>query len=526
MALTLDERKLNELVERVVERLAPAVGARVVPATNPNATPARPGGACAPTPPTLVVPASGGGYQGGSFKAGGGGSSGGKAVASAPLLGRGGRAGVFDDVDTAVASARQAHETLVHKHSVEDRIRFIAAVRDRAERLIPQMSEMAVKETGLGRVSDKLVKNRCAALKTPGVEFLKPEAASGDDGLTLMERAPFGVIASITPTTNATETILNNGIGMLAGGNAVVFNTHPSAKGVCRWLAEELNDAIMAAGGPPNLLCVIGEPTIESAQKLMKHPGARLVVVTGGPAVVAQAMASGKRAVCAGPGNPPVVVDETAELDRAAKGIVAGASIDNNIVCIAEKEVFAVRDIADALKKQLERHGAAIMSDADIEKLERTVLTKDGHTNKEWVGKDAARIADAIGKRVPQETRILLCEVDEKHPFVQEELLMPVLAFTRVADCDEAIAAAVRAEHGFGHTSVMYSTNINNLSNMARAANTSIFVKNGPSYNGIGMGGEGWTSWTIASPTGEGLTTCRTFTRERRCVIKDSFRIV
>ncbi|MEW5850375.1 MAG: aldehyde dehydrogenase family protein [Myxococcota bacterium] len=551
MAITLDERKLNEIVERVVEKLAPAVGAKVVPATSPSATPARPGSACAPTPPTIVVPADGGGggYQGGSYKAPKKGERGdylahdtvhrtplppvqtysrsdeAEIHRRAPAVGHS-RPGVFGDMDQAVAAAREAHVQIVHNYRVEDRVRFINAIRARARGLIPQMSKMAVEETGLGRYEDKLQKNACVVEKTPSVEMLRPDAYTGDDGLALMERAPFGVIGAITPTTNPTETVMNNAICMISGGNSVVFNTHPSAKGVCRWLIEELNHAVLDAGGPPNLLSCIAEPTIESAQKLMKHPGVRLVVVTGGPAVVAQAMQSGKRAVCAGPGNPPVVVDETADLERAARGVVAGASIDNNIVCIAEKELIVVRDVADALKRLLEKNGAAIMSDADIQKLERVVLTKDGHVNKEWVGKDAARIADAIGRRVPTETRLLLCEVDEKHPFVQEELLMPVFPMFRAEDADAAIEAAVRVEHGFGHTAVMYSTNIDNLHKMARAVNTSIFVKNGPCYNGIGMGGEGWTSWTIASPTGEGLTTPRTFTRERRCTIKDSFRIV
>jgi len=523
MAITLDEKKLNEIVERVVEKLAPAMGARVVPATNLNATPARPGSACAPEPPTIVV-RDDGKYAGGSWKAGGSSSSA-PAPQRAPSVGRS-RVGVYDNMDSAVSAARQAHELLVHKYRLEDRQHFVDAVRARGRTLIERLSRMAVDETGLGRYEDKLKKNTCAVEKTPATEMLRPDAFSGDDGLTLMERAPFGVIGSITPTTNATETILNNGIGMMAAGNSVVFNTHPSAKGVSRFLVEELNDAIVQAGGPPNLWCCIAEPTIESAQALMKHPGIRLIAVTGGPAVVKQAMQSGKRAVSAGPGNPPVVVDETADLERAARGIVAGASIDNNIVCIAEKEILAVRDIADALKKQLERSGAVFLNDAETRKLEGVVLNKEGHTAKEWVGKDAAKIADAIGKRVPPETRLLICEVEEKHPFVQEELLMPVVGFVRYSDCDEAIEAAVRVEHGFGHTSVMYSTNIDNLSKMARAVNTSIFVKNGPSYHGIGMGGEGWTSWTIASPTGEGLTCSRTWTRERRCVMKDSFRIV
>jgi acyl-CoA reductase-like NAD-dependent aldehyde dehydrogenase len=143
------------------------------------------------------------------------------------------------------------------------------------------------------------------------------------------------------------------------------------------------------------------------------------------------------------------------------------------------------------------------------------------------VGKDAAKIARAIGKTVPDNTRVLLCEVDgEDHPFVQTELLMPVLPLVRVKSVDDGIAAAVRAEHGFGHTAAMYSTNIDALHHMARAMDCSIFVKNAPTYAGLGLGGEGYTSFTIASPTGEGLTTALSFSRERRCTLKDHFRIV
>lgn len=501
----LNERQMEEVIRRVVDKLAPATAgsggsANMGPVTRPEATPSA-GSRCGPTPPL---------------------------VAQTPQnfsIGRG-RRGIFNDVDSAVQAARAAHEHLVHKMTLAQRDRIIAAMRATTHAHIQELAHMAVDETGLGRVSDKLNKNALVADKTPGTEILKPWAQTGDDGLVLVERAPYGVIGAITPTTNPTETILCNSIGMIAGGNAVVFNVHPSAKRVCRFFVEKLNDAIVAAGGPDSLISMVGEPTIESANALMRHPGIRLVVVTGGPGVVKAAMQSGKRAICGGPGNPPVVVDETADIRQAAKGIVQGCSLDNNIVCIAEKEIFVVSDVADALKREMGRVGAVEMSRADITRLEKLVVDGD-HPHKDWVGKDAARIARAIGKSVPDDTRVLLCEVDaESHPFVQVELLMPVLPLVRVRDVDAGIAAAVRAEHGFGHTAAMYSTNINSLHNMARAMDCSIFVKNAPTYAGLGLGGEGYTSFTIASPTGEGLTTAVSFTRERRCTLKDHFRIV
>lgn len=436
-----------------------------------------------------------------------------------------GRKGIFDDMDAAVAAARIAHEQNVEL-GIEVRNKVIQAMRETTAKHVNELARRAVEETGLGRYEDKIKKNLLVAWKTPGTEILHPVSYSGDHGLMITERAPFGVIGAITPSTNPTETILNNGISMIAGGNAVVFNVHPSAKKVCRWFVELLNEAIVGAGGPENLLCCMAEPTVDSAQQLMKHKGVRLVVVTGGPAVVKAAMNSGKRAISAGPGNPPAVVDDTANIARAGRDIVNGASLDNNIVCIVEKEVFAVESIADRLKQSMIDAGAYEVTGAAIDRLEKLVVTPDGHPQREWVGKDAAKIARAAGIHVPEKTRLLFAEVDQMHPFVQSELLMPVVGFVRTPTVEDAIEAAVQAEHGFGHTATMHSNNIDHLHMMARAINTSIFVKNGPSYAGLGLDGEGYTSFTIASPTGEGLTTAWTFTRERRCTLKDYFRIV
>ncbi len=434
------------------------------------------------------------------------------------------RAGVFDDLDGATAAARAAYEAW-ERTPIAVRDRVIESMREVTRRHAEELAQSAVEETGLGNARDKVRKNLLCANKTPGTEILKPVAFTGDHGLTITERAPFGVIGAITPSTNPTETIINNAIGMVAGGNAVVFNVHPSAKKTSRRHIELLNQAITQAGGPANLVCGLGEPTIDSAQALMKHKLVRLIVVTGGPAVVRAAMNSGKRAIAAGPGNPPAVVDETAHIDRAARDIVSGASLDNNIVCIVEKEVFAVASIADELKSRMREHGAFEVTGAAVHRLEKLVVD-DGHPVRDWVGKDATRIAEAAGLRVPAGTKLLIAEVDPTHAFVQTELLMPVLAFCRLKTVEECIAAAVQAEHGFGHTATMHSTNLDHLHAMARVINTSIFVKNGPSYAGLGLDGEGYTSFTIASPTGEGLTTAVSFTRERRCTLKDYFRVV
>ncbi len=433
--------------------------------------------------------------------------------------------GVHPTVDAAVDAAQRSYRDL-HACSLADRTRFIEALRKLTYEVNPTISKMAVDETGLGRYDDKLAKNKLVADKTPGVESLTSLAWTGDDGLTLTEMAPYGIIGSITPCTNPTETILNNGIGMLAAGNAVVFNTHPNAKRVSAWFIDRLNRAIAAEGGPSTVFNCVATPTIESAGELMKHPGIRLLTVTGGGGVVKAAMTSGKRAIAAGPGNPPVVVDETADIAKAGRDIVFGASLDNNVICIVEKEIIAVSEIADALKRELKANHAVEIKGGDLRRLEKLLITPDNHVNRDYIGKNAALILADAGIRAPDSTRMAFAEVEESHPFVQHEMLMPVLGFVRSPDVDSAIEAAVRVEHGFGHTSVMHSTNIQALSRMARAVNTSIFVKNAPSAAGTGLGGEGFTSWTIASPTGEGMTYAPHFGRARRCVLKDSFRII
>ncbi len=485
---SLDEARIRELVERVVERLSQP-----------------PSGAGTGGPSVGAAPAP---HQ----------------AAPGPNIPRG-TLGVYQDADSAVAAARrgfQANEAL----PLATRVAMIEAMRRVTLAHLNDLAAFAVAETGLGRYQDKLGKNTLVVEKTPGVEVLRPVAVTGDDGLMLTERAPYGVILAVTPCTNPTETILCNSIGMLAGGNAVVFNVHPAAARVSNWFVHLLSEAIIEAGGPRDVITSIERPTIDSAQALMTHPGVRLVVVTGGGGVVSAAMKSGKKVIAAGPGNPPAVVDETASLNTAAAAIVKGASIDNNIICTAEKEIIAVDSIAKPLTDELTRRGCLLLSDRQVRDLERVILDGD-HVNRDWVGKDASHIAAQIGLRGHGgDLRLLLCHVDEGHPFVQHELLMPVIGMVRVPDATEAIAAAVRVEHGFHHTAVMHSTHIDRMSAMARVCNCSIFVKNDCNLAGLGLGGEGHTSFTIASPTGEGLTTAIHFTRERRCTLKDAFRFV
>jgi acyl-CoA reductase-like NAD-dependent aldehyde dehydrogenase len=439
--------------------------------------------------------------------------------------------GVHGDVDSAVRAAADARREMVAL-PLDARRRLIDAMRRAVIDANESLSREAVTETGLGNVPDKIAKNLLAAVKTPGVEDVEPTAWSDEHGLTLMERAPWGVIGAITPVTNPIATIASNAIGMIAAGNAVVFNVHPGAKGVSCRLVALLNGAIAGAGGPRNLLAAVGEPTIESAGELMRHPGVALLVVTGGPGVVKAAMASGKKAICAGPGNPPCVVDETADLAKAGRSIVDGAGFDHNVVCICEKEVLAVASIADRLKAEMISCGAVELSGRQAEAVARAAIAepggpgKHGAANKELVGRSPQTIARAAGIEVPAGTRLLLLEVGRDHPLVWTEQLMPVLPLVRMSTADEAIDFAVQVEHGYRHTAMIHSHDIERLSRMAKLMDCSIFVKNGPCYAGLGHGGAGYASFTVASPTGEGVTRARTFTRERRCTLVDAFRII
>ena len=439
--------------------------------------------------------------------------------------------GLYPDLDSAVRAAKRAQAELVEL-GLDVRKNIIAGMRAAFIENARNLAERAAAETGMGNAEDKTVKNLLAARKTPGVEDVEPGAFTDEHGLTLVERAPYGVIGAIIPSTNPTATVVSNGIGMVAGGNAVVFNPHPGAKGCSGLAVSILNQAVVDAGGPADLLTAVAEPSIESAEAMMAHPDVAILVVTGGPAVVRAAMQSRKKVIAAGPGNPPCVVDETADIEKAGRDIVAGAGFDHNIVCICEKEVIVVESVADALKKSMKAAGAYELSREEIRKVTDLVIAdpggpgREGAANKAYVGKSPRLIASHIGVYVPDDTRILLCEVEADHPLLWTEQLMPVIPLVRVKDADTAIKMGFDLEHGFRHTAIMHSRNIDKLSDMARLMNCSLFVKNGPCFAGLGNGGAGFTSFTIASPTGEGLTRARTFTRERRCTLVDRFRIV
>ena len=441
--------------------------------------------------------------------------------------------GIYDDMNEAIKAADAGYRA-VRAMSVEQREAIITEIRRLTRAEAPTMAQLGVAETGMGRVEHKRLKHILVADKTPGTEDIVSNARTGDNGLTLVEMAPFGVVGAITPSTNPSETVICNSIGMIAAGNGVVFNPHPNAIATSNYAVDLVNRACKAAGGPDVLVCSMVKPTLYSAAIMQSHPLIRLLVCTGGPGVVRAVLSSGKKAIGAGAGNPPVIVDDTADIAKAGKDIIDGCTFDNNLPCIAEKEVFAFRNIADELISVMLKNGAYLIDAQQADKLAQIVLVektdKKGNVrkivNRDCVGRDADVLLAKIGVKVSKDIRCIICETDFNHPFVQEELMMPILPIVRVDNIDQAIDLAVKAEHGNRHTAHMHSKNIDHLSRFARAVETTIFVKNAPSYAGIGFGGEGHATFTIAGPTGEGITSARSFTRQRRCVMADSFRII
>ena len=420
--------------------------------------------------------------------------------------------GIFEDMNDAIAAAKEAQK-IMQKMPMDFREKIITNIRRKTKENAELLAKMGVEETGMGNVGDKILKHHLLAEKTPGTEDITTTAWSGDRGLTLIEMGPFGVIGAITPCTNPSETILCNSIGMLAGGNTVVFCPHPAAIKVSQFAIQLVNEASIEAGGPENVAVSVEKPTMEASKIMMAHKDIPLIAATGGPGVVTTVLSSGKRGIG--------VVDETADIKKAAIDIINGCTFDNNLPCIAEKEVVAVSQIADELIYHMIENGCYVASKEEQDKLVATVLTPKG-LNRKCVGRDAKTLLSMIGVTAPENTRCIIFEGPKEHPLIATELMMPILGIVRAKDVDDAIEQAVWLEHGNRHSAHMHSKNVENLTKFGKAVDTAIFVKNAPSYAALGFGGEGFCTFTIASRTGEGLTSASTFTKRRRCVMSDS----
>jgi aldehyde dehydrogenase len=445
---------------------------------------------------------------------------------------RRGKFGVFTDANEACAAAQEAYVQLQQK-GVEARRKVVDLVKTMADSNAMAWGKLELDETKIGRLDHKIEKLKIIKL-VPGVEWLHPDGLSGDHGITLEEYTPFGVVGAVTPSTHSIPTLSGNIVNIVAAGNAVVFNAHPAAARCAAAAVRAYNEAILRETGIENLACIIENPTFDSFKAMCAHEAVRLLLVTGGPGVVQAAMQTGKRAICAGPGNPPVLIDDTACLKRAARSVIDGAAYDNNLLCIGEKEVFVLDTIADKFMAELGNQGAVRLDAAQLERLTKAAFTfKEGHgggcpepvVNKSFIGRDAPVLAQAAGINVPEKTELLFAETDKDQPFVKEEQMMPFIPVVRVKTVEEGIAAAKVAEHNYKHTAIIHSHDVEHMTAMARALDTTLFVKNGPCMAGLGLGGEGYLSYSIATPTGEGVTNPKTFCRVRRCVMVDNLRI-
>lgn len=455
---------------------------------------------------------------------------GGKSSSGGPALR--GKFGVFADANEACAAAHESFLQL-QKAGVAARVKIVEIVKAMAEANAETWGKIELEETKIGRLDHKIEKLKIIKL-VPGVEWLRPDARSGDHGITLEEYTPFGVVGAVTPSTHSIPTLSGNIVNICAAGNAVVFNPHPSAAKCAAVAVRAYNEAIFRETGIENIATIIANPSMESFSAMCKHDAVRILLVTGGPGVVKAAMQTGKRAICAGPGNPPVYVDDTACMKRAAKAIIQGASYDNNLLCIGEKEVFALEGIADKLMEQMSLSGAVKLTNAQLDALTKAAFTITpgqgggcGHAsvNKDFIGKDPSVLARAAGVSIPAGTQLLFAETDANHPFVVEEQMMPFVPITRVRNLEEGVKRSLDAEHGYKHTSIIHSHDLEALTAMGRSLDTTLFIKNGPCMAGLGLGGEGYLSFSIATPTGEGVSNPRTFTRVRRCVLVDNLRI-
>jgi len=490
----VSDQLVREMVRGVLERVQTGWSGRVAPTA----------GQAAPAPVSAAVPAAG------RVEAG--------------------RFGQFTDVNQAVEAATVAQRALMRR-SLAQREIACDLIRQICIKQADPLGRMEYEETRLGHPPHKPEKLAVLGQIALGVEFMRTECFSGDHGITLEEHAPWGVIGVITPVTHSLPTLANNAVNMIAAGNSLVCNPHPSGKRVAAHGAKLFNQAIYEKLGIDNLVCVISEPTIESAQEVFRHPGVRLLSITGGPGVVAAAMKSGKRAICAGPGNPPAVVDASADLENAARCLYEGAVYDNNLLCLSEKEVYVVSEVWDAMMAAMEAVGAVRLTPGQMDQLARECIVpgKDGghaHANRKYVGAEPQVLAELLGISIPPTCRMLFGQTPHEHVFVEAEQMMPVIPFVRCDGFEQAVECAKDAEHGFGHTSVIHSRLVDHMTYMGKAMDTTIFVKNGPSVAGNGGGGEGYGSYSIAGWTGEGICTPLTYTRTRRCVMVDNLRII
>ncbi len=372
---------------------------------------------------------------------------------------------------------------------------FRAAALAAADARIP-LAKMAVAESGMGIVEDKVIKNHFAS------EYIynayKDEKTCGvlseDDTFgTITIAEPIGIICGIVPTTNPTSTAIFKSLISLKTRNAIIFSPHPRAKDATNKAADIVLQAAIAAGAPKDLIGWIDQPSVELSNALMHHPDINLILATGGPGMVKAAYSSGKPAIGVGAGNTPVVIDETADIKRAVASVLMSKTFDNGVICASEQSVVVVDSVYDAVRERFATHGGYLLQGKELKAVQDVIL-KNGALNAAIVGQPAYKIAELAGFSVPENTKILIGEVtvvDESEPFAHEKL-SPTLAMYRAKDFEDAVEKAEKlvAMGGIGHTSCLYTDQDNQparVSYFGQKMKTARILINTPaSQGGIG----------------------------------------
>jgi acetaldehyde dehydrogenase/alcohol dehydrogenase len=380
------------------------------------------------------------------------------------------------ELDALVARVKKAQQIYANFTQEQvDKIFHAASIAAAAARI--PLAKMAVEESGMGIAEDKAIKNLFASEyiynkykndKTCGV--LEEDEAGGT--ITIAE--PVGIICGIVPTTNPTSTAIFKALISLKTRNAIIFSPHPRAKKATNEAANIVLKAAVAAGAPKDLIGWIDEPSVELSNALMHHADISLILATGGPGMVKAAYSSGKPALGVGAGNTPVVIDETADINRAVASILMSKTFDNGVICASEQSVIIVDKIYDAVRARFAEQGAYMLEGKELQAV-RDIILKNGALNAAIVGQSAEKIAKMAGLNVPAFTKVLIGEVkdiDHSEPFAHEKL-SPTLAMYRAKDFNDAVnkAGKLVAMGGMGHTSVLYTDQDNHKERVSEFGN-------------------------------------------------------
>lgn len=434
--------------------------------------------------------------------------------------------GIFESVNDAIGFVRGAYERY-QTLSLEDRCEIVEAIRSTLLENAEVIAMLAVQETGMGNYADKLVKLEAAIKETPGFEDLVTDVQTGDRGMTLYELSGFGVVCTVEPIQSPAASLVNHVIGLVAAGNAVVICPNPRALQTSKYVTRLISNAIVNVCGIDNLVVSLDENSILKTEEVMHHPDVDMIVCNGGNSALREAFSCGKKVIGEGRANSTVLVDETADLHAAAFDISRSASFDNNLIHGCEKALIVVESVKEALLQEFAKCKAhVITTNAELEKLANTILTEDSVLKRKWQGKAAGCILDAAGIAHAADVKLVVVLCDAHHPFVLEELCVPVLPCVGVATYEEGLELLLETEQRYKHTASIHSSNIDRLSEAAKVLQTATFIKNGPALSGVGLLSPGSPfALTVANTTGEGCITARHFTRRRKCILTNGFSI-